>query len=223
MTNPDTVLEHCDTLMLDMDGTLLDLAFDNHVWLELVPSRYACREGIPEDEARSLLYAKMREMRGQLEWYSLDYWSDYLRMDIVTLHREANHRIGYLPGARRFLEQVVGQRLRLVLVTNSHRETLQIKTEVTGVVEYFDAIYTSHDLGVPKEEQAYWQAVHEVEGFDPGRTLFIDDNTEVLDSARRFGLDKLLAITRPSTFEPARAITDHASIEGVADLNVSRP
>ncbi|MDH3916294.1 MAG: haloacid dehalogenase, partial [Chromatiales bacterium] len=29
-----------DTVLLDMDGTLLDLRFDNYFWQELVPSRY---------------------------------------------------------------------------------------------------------------------------------------------------------------------------------------
>ena len=34
------------TVLLDMDGTLLDLRFDNHFWRELVPERYAERHGL---------------------------------------------------------------------------------------------------------------------------------------------------------------------------------
>jgi len=34
-TDPQTALERCETLMLDMDGTILDLAFDNYIWLNL--------------------------------------------------------------------------------------------------------------------------------------------------------------------------------------------
>ena len=30
-----------DTVFLDMDGTLLDLHFDNHFWREHMPRRYA--------------------------------------------------------------------------------------------------------------------------------------------------------------------------------------
>ena len=33
------ILNKCDTLMLDMDGTLLDLAYDSFIWLDLVPER----------------------------------------------------------------------------------------------------------------------------------------------------------------------------------------
>jgi putative hydrolase of the HAD superfamily len=35
-----------DTVLLDMDGTLLDLRFDNWFWQELIPSRYAAAHGL---------------------------------------------------------------------------------------------------------------------------------------------------------------------------------
>ena len=40
-----------DTVLLDMDGTLLDLRFDNHFWLELVPRRFAEMHGISVRES----------------------------------------------------------------------------------------------------------------------------------------------------------------------------
>ena len=118
------MLSDCDTLMLDMDGTLLDLAFDNYVWMELVPQEYALQKSIPEHEAREQLYETMRALQGRLDWYCLDYWSDELGLDIEALHRDVNHRIGYLPGAEDFLEQVSNMELRLLLVSNSHLTTL---------------------------------------------------------------------------------------------------
>lgn len=35
-----------DTVLLDMDGTLLDLAFDNYFWQKLVPETYGAKQGI---------------------------------------------------------------------------------------------------------------------------------------------------------------------------------
>ncbi len=52
--------------MLDMDGTLLDLAFDNYMWKELVPRRYAAENGMPYEEARELLMAKYEAIEGDL-------------------------------------------------------------------------------------------------------------------------------------------------------------
>ena len=40
-----------ETVLLDMDGVLLDLRFDNYFWNELVPSRYASVRGLEEAEA----------------------------------------------------------------------------------------------------------------------------------------------------------------------------
>lgn len=218
MSRQQKGLEGCDTLMLDMDGTLLDLGFDNHMWLHRVPAQYARQMDMDEASARELLRSRLRSLEGTLEWYCLDHWSDVLDLDIAALHRDENNRIGYLPGARRFLEEVAASDLRVLMVTNSHRETLAIKTEVTGVAGYFDEIYTSHDVGHPKEDQPFWHALRETEKFDPQRTLFIDDNVAVLGSARKYGIRMLLNILQPVLAEPPRAAADFVGIYGVASL-----
>ncbi len=216
--NPKDALRRCKTLMLDMDGTVLDLAFDNFMWLTHVPEQYAVRHSIDPDEARTRLYAKFREMQGSLEWYCLDHWSEYLDLDVAGLHREQNHRIGYLPGAEDFLKAVREHDIRVLLVTNSHLETLQIKDEVTGITRHFDGIYSSHSFGVPKERQAFWRGLREQEDFDPETTLFIDDTATVLDSARDFGVSMLLEIAHPDTSREARNTDVHVGIMGLRDL-----
>ena len=204
--------------MLDMDGTVLDLAFDNFMWLTHVPEQYAVRHAIDPDEARTRLYAKFREMQGSLEWYCLDHWSEYLDLDVAGLHREQNHRIGYLPGAEQFLQAVRQRDIRLLLVTNSHLDTLSIKDEVTGITQHFDGIYSSHSFGVPKERQAFWQQLREQENFDPETTLFIDDTATVLDSARDYGVSMLLEITHPDTSREARNSGNYSGIAGLREL-----
>lgn len=211
-------LNDCDTLMLDMDGTLLDLAFDNYVWMHLVPREYARQKCMPEDDAREQLYATMRELQGRLDWYCLDYWSEQLGLDIEALHRDVNHRIGYLPGAEEFLEQVSAMELRLLLVSNSHCTTLEIKNEVTDVKRFFHQVYLSHDLGHPKEDQPFWESLQECENFDPAGTMFLDDNLSVLRSARKYGIEHLVAVARPEATGPARDVEDFKSVDRVADI-----
>jgi hypothetical protein len=58
-----------------MDGTLLDLRFDNFFWQELIPSRYAALHGLPHEEAVAVLTPRFEAARGTLEWYCLDHWS----------------------------------------------------------------------------------------------------------------------------------------------------
>lgn len=213
--DPKTLLDSCDTLMLDMDGTVLDLAFDNFMWLEHVPAHYAAARSLDPEEARSTLYAKFREMQGRLEWYCLDHWSEFLGIDIAGLHREQHHRIGYLPGARAFLERVRMRELRVLLVTNSHAETLAIKDAATGITQHFDAVYSSHRFGVPKERREFWEALAAVEKFDPARTLFVDDTAPVLASAAAYGVGMLLQISKPDGSRPVRECGEYAAIEGL--------
>ena len=212
------MLSDCDTLMLDMDGTLLDLAYDNYMWMEHIPAEYARVNEMEEDEARTMLATRFKKLEGQLQWYCLDHWSDVLELDVKELHRRENERIGYLPGAQEFLESALNHDVRLLLATNSHVDTLEIKAEVTDITQYFHAIYTSHEVGHAKEDQSYWHAVQEAEGFDAGRTLFIDDNPAVLASAAAYGIANLLHISRPDTRHPPREDHGFPMIEGVASL-----
>ncbi len=204
--------------MLDMDGTILDLAFDNYVWRKLVPERYAKRENLPLKTALKRLYAKYSAIQGDLEWYCLDRWSERLGFDVLQLHREVHHRIVYLPGAQAFLEAVKERDIEVLLVTNSHPGTLTLKDETLGFSAYFDGLHSSHSYGYAKEHQKFWQALQEEIGFDPATTLFVDDTVPVLQSAADFGVEMLVSVTRPDTGEPVQDGADFAGVERVSEL-----
>ena len=216
MLNPR--LLQCDTLMLDMDGTLLNLAYDNMMWHTHVPEAYAVERRLPPQEAREQLSALYRQLAGTLDWYCLDHWSERLGIDVLALHRQHRDRITYLPGAEAFLQAVATAPIRVLLVTNSHRDTLAIKARETGLERYFDAVYSSHDVGHPKEEQSFWRGLQDIESFDPGRTLFVDDNVSVLHSAARFGVGALFQVTRSDTGLPAASADEFTGVESVAEL-----
>ena len=211
-------LEQCETLMLDMDGTILDLAFDNYVWKNLVPRRYAVEHGLTLDAARDHLFEQYRAAQGDLEWYCLDHWNDRLGIDVVKIHHDVTHRIGYLPGALDFLRAVHASDTRVLLVTNSHPDTLDLKDAVTGLGDYFDGIHSSHTYGHAKESQSFWSALQEDVGFDAGTTLFVDDSQPVLRSAEAFGIGMLVTVTRPDTSEPEKNGSKFLGVEGVADM-----
>ena len=219
MTNPaPRPLAHCQTLMLDMDGTLLDLAYDNFMWLTQVPASYATERNLGEQEARDRLFSFYREMQGTLDWYCLDHWSDRLGLDVLDLHRQHSERIRFLPGAAEFLAVVAASSLRVLLVTNSHPDTLALKAEVTGLTRFFDGVYTSHEFGRPKEDLGFWHALQSAEAFDPATTVFVDDNATVLRGAADFGLEGLLQVTRPDSSRSAELAAEFTAIESVSDL-----
>lgn len=216
--DPKTALARAETLMLDMDGTLLDLAFDNYVWRDLVPRRYAAAREMSFESARDHLFDQYRAVQGDLEWYCLDHWSERLGIDVLQLHHDVNHRIGYLPGALGFLRGVHESDTRVLLVTNSHPETLALKDAVTGLGDYFDGVVSSHDYGHAKESQAFWNALQDEVGFDSETTLFVDDSQPVLRCAEAYGVAMLVTVTRPDTTRPISHGSEFRGVEAVRDM-----
>lgn len=206
-----------DTVLLDMDGTLLDLHFDSHFWLDHLPRRYAELHRLDEATQETLRARIIRE-QGTLNWYSLAYWSRELGVDIVALKREIQHLIGLRGDALDFLQWLKKAHPRVVLATNADRESLALKLPLTGIEQYLDAIVSSADLGVPKEAQEFWFALQDVEPFDPERTLFIDDNAAVLESAREFGIRYLMGIKQPDSRKPEKELEEFIALDRFARL-----
>lgn len=207
-----------DTVLLDLDGTLLDLAFDNYVWMGRIPEIYAETRGLSVPEAQAALSPKFHALRGTLDWYCIEHWSRALDIDIERLHRDEAHRIAWLPGARGFLERMRELGKRLVLLTNSHPVTLAIKHERTGVLDYFDAAFSSRQFGAPKEDARFWREVRVAERFDPARSVFVDDSAAVLHAARAAGIRWVFAVRRPDTSRRGHAHEEFTAIDAVAEL-----
>jgi putative hydrolase of the HAD superfamily len=207
-----------DTVLVDMDGTLLDLAFDNFFWQELVPKTYAEQRQISEDDARLEVMAQYRAREGSLAWYCIDHWTDALGLDLRALKWRHSDRISYLPRATDFLAMIRQLGKQLLLVTNAHRDVLAVKVARTGLDRQVDAMVSSHDFRAPKESAEFWQRFAGTRPFDPARTLLVEDSLSVLAAARQFGLGHVLAIRRPDSRHPARDITDFPAVDGVHAL-----
>ncbi len=193
--------DRIDTVLLDLDGTLLDLAFDNRFWLDRVPAAYAAARGLSLDEARAALSPMFRARQGTLDWYCIDFWGRELGLDIADLHEQERDQVSWLPGAQDFLSRVQAMGKRLVLLTNSHPEVLRIKDGRTGVKAYFDAVFSSHEFRAPKEDARFWQAVRGVERFERARSMFVDDSLPVLRAARAAGVRWIYAVQPPGDGE----------------------
>ena len=218
MASPIVPWSEIDTVLVDMDGTLLDLAFDNFFWMDLIPSHYAKLHQLAKEEVRDRLLERYRAKEGTLAWYCIDHWTEALGLDIRALKRDNRHRIKYLPKAVEFLASVRARGKRLLLVTNAHRDTLAIKVGQTDLDKRVDGLISSHDFHFPKETQQFWTKFVARENIDPQRTLFIEDSVEVLQSARAFGVKFLIAIQKPDSRYPAKPVDLFPAVDGVADL-----
>jgi putative hydrolase of the HAD superfamily len=196
--------KNIDTVLLDMDGTLLDKHFDDHFWEEYVPARYAEVNRITETEAKADLMRRYRSREETLDWTDLDFWSGQLDLDILSLKRQIQHLISIHPNVVEFLARLRTARKSVYLVTNAHNKTLDLKMERTFLADRFDGIITSHQIGVPKEDPAFWEGLIKVLPFEPERTLLGEDTEAVLRSASAYGIHYLVYVSASSTQKPAK-------------------
>jgi HAD superfamily hydrolase (TIGR01509 family) len=188
-----------DTVLLDMDGTLLDLHFDSHFWTEYVPQHYALSRGLDIATAKQVLAPVFKKHEGTLDWYCLDFWSHELELDIAALKRDVAHLIAVKPGALPFLDRLRRLGKQTILVTNAHPRSLALKLEHTRLDRHLDRLISAHSLGLPKEDSGFWATLQQTIHFDPQRTLLLDDNLQALNSAHGFGIAHLLAACYPDS------------------------
>lgn len=202
-----------DTVFLDMDGTLLDLNYDNQVWSQAVPTAYARHHALPKVEAHTALLEHMRAIRGSIDFYSFDYWADYTGLDMIAVHRELAHLVAYRPGAEDFLAWLRHSDKQAVLATNAHPGSVAVKDEQVQISAAVDCVISSDAFKAPKEDLKFWQDLQALRPFDPARALFIDDNKAVLDCAADYGIAHLLTIRTPDSARPPRLDLEYPAFD----------
>ena len=215
---PDLPWHNIETVFLDMDGTLLDLHFDNHFWLEHVPLRFAEKHRLSVEDAKQRLYARFRSMEGTIDWYCIDYWSRELEMDIGALKREVEHLIQVHPHVAEFLQALRGTGRRVALLTNAHHKVVELKMERSGLADHFDHLICAHTFRIPKEDPRFWPKLAEQDKFDRDATLFVDDSLPVLRAARDFGIRYLRAVCAPDTCSPPKQTGEFTGIDSFDEL-----
>jgi putative hydrolase of the HAD superfamily len=206
------------TVLLDMDGTLLDLHYDNQFWLEHLPKRYSEEAKISIEEAKEKLGNHYQKVAGTIDWYCLDYWAEQTQLPITELKREIDHLIELRSDAHDFLIALKTSGREIILVTNAHPDSLSLKIERTKLDKYFDFLYSAHEFGVSKESQLLWQRLQKKQPFELRSTLFVDDSLPVLASAKLFGIKHLLAITNPDSKKPENVIDQFPAINNYSLL-----
>ncbi|MBS0149415.1 MAG: HAD hydrolase-like protein [Nitrospira sp.] len=207
-----------DDVLLDMDGTLLDRHFDNFFFEEELPRRYAALHRLSFQESRDRLMAMYRSVEGELAWTDLNYWTRRVGLDVVAMHKELDHMIGFLPGAEAFLRHLRQLGKRVTIVTNAHTTGVSVKVAKTGLDCYVDRIVDAFEVGYLKMRPEYWPTCQQVVGFDPSRSLFMDDDEGCLTAAKAFGVAHLVHSAKSSSQLPPTPLPHFFSITGFAPL-----
>jgi 5'-nucleotidase len=215
---PQIPWDEIDTVLLDMDGTLLDKHFDDYFWEQYVPEHFSLLHDIPIEEAKEQLLARYHQVKDTLDWADLNFWSRELGIDLQELKLRINHLIGVHPYVIEFLEYCLKTGKKLYLITNAHSSTLSIKLEKTALGSWFDRIVRAEEVGMAKEAPGFWERLQQMLHFDKSRTLLVDDTEKVLTTAQDYGLTYLLFIARPSSRQRVLYSCHFPSIEYFKEL-----
>ena len=207
-----------DAVLLDMDGTLLDLHYDNHFWMEYVPSQYAQKLNITLAQAKHHVFAQCAKVTGSLNWYCYDYWSATLGLDIHQLQHKTKHKIQLRSDTLWFLQYLKKSNKRGFIFTNAHRSGIDLKMQQCGIRDYFEAIVSSHDYQIAKENVKFWQTAEALHGLDFKRALFVDDNEKILLVAQQAGVAHLRGVSTPDSEKPAEQMQSFKTIKQFAEL-----
>jgi putative hydrolase of the HAD superfamily len=208
-----------DDVLLDMDGTLLDLHYDATFWLKNVHSIVSSVTGEPEDEIRNRFLKELGKHEGTLVWYCTDYWAEFFNIDLIEAKKTLSHLIRFRPHAQQFLEALQPLPVRTLIATNAHRDVVELKLDVVPLGSLVDGIVSSHDYGFAKEHPDFWIALFDEHDIDPKRAVFMDDSPRVLDAADLAGVREVVEIRHPNLSEPPRQTWK----QGIDDFDVLLP
>ena len=201
-----------------MDGTLLDLAYDDFIWNDLLPIRYAQQHGCSLEQSQKTLHTFYQEHNHTLNWYSSRFWTSKVGVDVLAMQIEHKHKVALRPHCLELLNYLKQNGYPIWLATNADCAGLKFKLEHMGIADYFDVIVSSEQIGHAKEFIEFWQGLNAQHPFDAQTAYFIDDTEKVLNGAHKYGVKHLFSIQQPSSSKAARDVSAYPMLDQLTDL-----
>ena len=205
-----------ETFFLDMDGTLLDLSYDNYFWHRHIPKIYSEKNNITYSKAKKDFEEMYKKKQDTLDWYCLNYWSKRLKINLKSELLKTKSKIRIFPGVINFLLTLKNRNIKIILLTNCPRDMLNVKLSKTKLWGYFDKIISSEDYGFAKETDEFWNQLNKELTYNKETTVFIDDNQKVLDSAYANGIKNIVSINFPDSKDKKQVASNYKSIDDIS-------
>ncbi|SFO57645.1 putative hydrolase of the HAD superfamily [Pseudonocardia ammonioxydans] len=232
-------------VLFDVNGTLVDIVTDEQRdRIYRVISRVLAYSGIdlPRRRLRATYFATLHELRDQIpetypEFDAVAVWRaiverhatactralsadrlEQLPLFLTELHRGlARRRLRRYPHVRTVLDEL-RTRYRLGIVTDGQSAYARPELAELGLIDYFDSIVVSGDLGFRKPDERLFTAALDALGVGPERAVYVgNDPFRDIHGAHRAGLHTVLYAPNddagtlgcgcPCT--PDHVITDH--------------
>jgi len=177
----------------DLDGTLVDNSFTDSIWFEGLPQFYAERKGMTLDEAKGYLKGEYDKVgMERLEWYDIKYWfNKYVgHQGWKSLFDRVKSRVRLYPEVLTVLRELKDSGYQLIIVSNSAREFLDLELEETGIVPYFNRVFSStSDFKEVKKTSHFYAKICTALHVLPYRIAHVGDNWNFdFQAPRRLGI-----------------------------------
>jgi putative hydrolase of the HAD superfamily len=209
------ILKDIDCMLVDMDGVILDNTYDNNFWQNQIPGVISKNKNISFEDAKRLAVQIFNYKKNTKDWYDVDYWSNMLNVDIEAEKRSSISfdRIQLYEGVTETLNKLKDN-FRLILITNAHRKTLNIKLEKYDLSPYFENMICAHELHYVKENIQLWYMLKSRFKLDYTKTLLIEDTINNIKVGLSAGISQAVYLG-DEIYEDSKKILKLSSINDI--------
>jgi putative hydrolase of the HAD superfamily len=209
------ILKDIDCMLVDMDGVILDNTYDNNFWQNQIPGVISKNKNISFEDAKRLAVQIFNYKKNTKDWYDVDYWSNMLNVDIEAEKRSSISfdRIQLYEGVTKTLNKLKDN-FRLILITNAHRKTLNIKLEKYDLSPYFENMICAHELHYVKENIQLWYMLKSRFKLDYTKTLLIEDTINNIKVGLSAGISQAVYLG-DENYEDSKKILKLSSINDI--------
>lgn len=202
-------------MLVDMDGVILDNTYDNNFWQNQIPGVISKNKNISFEDAKRLAVQIFNYKKNTKDWYDVDYWSNMLNVDIEAEKRSSISfdRIQLYEGVTKTLNKLKDN-FRLILITNAHRKTLNIKLEKYNLSPYFENMICAHELHYVKENIQLWYMLKSRFKLDYTKTLLIEDTINNIKVGLSAGISQAVYLG-DEIYEDSKKILKLSSINDI--------
>ena len=202
-------------MLVDMDGVILDNTYDNNFWQNQIPGVISKNKNISFEDAKRLAVQIFNYKKNTKDWYDVDYWSNMLNVDIEAEKRSSISfdRIQLYEGVTKTLNKLKDN-FRLILITNAHRKTLNIKLEKYDLSPYFENMICAHELHYVKENIQLWYMLKSRFKLDYTKTLLIEDTINNIKVGLSAGISQAVYLG-DENYEDSKKILKLSSINDI--------
>ncbi len=184
-----------ECLLIDMDGVILDNTYDNNFWQNQIPNVLSKKKNISFDDAKRLAIQIFNFKKNTKDWYDLDYWSNMLGIDIEA-EKRSQESLGKIKLYDNVIDTLIElkKNARLIMITNAHRKTLNIKLEKFNIKPCFHEMVCAHELNYVKEDLQLWYMLRTKYKLDFEKTVLVEDTINNIKVALSAGVSSAIYV-----------------------------